>query len=236
MHSGPQRQPAPCLKGKSLESAPFLQKSPICDSLATNLADNVGTGTRNTGRAHCSSRKVAPPASPATVVNADKSITFRLNYPSAKQVSVATDALLQNLAMTKSPDGVWTATTPPLVPEYYGYTFVVDGERILDPLNRNTHVNFVDLYSDILVPGTPPEPWELTDIPHGEVTRHLFTTQIGLHYPENQTAYVVYTPPGYNAKAERWISRAISVARFFRYGRGLDLDRPSQPDPGQNAG
>ena len=141
-----------------------------------------------------------PPAWPSTVVNPDKSITFRLNYPTAKQVSVATDALLQNLAMTQGPDGVWTATTPPLAPEYYGYTFVVDGVKILDPLNRNTHVNFVDLYSDILVPGTPPEPWELTNIPHGDVTRHLFTTHIGLHYPDDQTAYVVYTPPGYDAK------------------------------------
>ena len=35
---------------------------------------------------------------------------------------------------------------------------------------------------------------------HGDVTRHLFATHIGLHYPDNQTAYVVYTPPGYNAK------------------------------------
>jgi enterochelin esterase family protein len=134
---------------------------------------------------------VPPPAWPSTVVNPDKSITCRLNYPTAKQVGVATDALLENLAMTQGPDGVWTATTPPLAPEYYGYTFVVDGVKILDPLNRNTHVNFVDLYSDILVPGTPPEPWELTNIPHGDVTRHLFTTHIGLHYPDDQTAYVV---------------------------------------------
>ena len=67
--------------------------------------------------------------------------------------------------MTLGSDGVWTATAPSLAPEYYGYTFVVDGVKILDPLNRNTHVNFVDLYSDILVPGTPPGPWELTDIP-----------------------------------------------------------------------
>jgi enterochelin esterase-like enzyme len=141
-----------------------------------------------------------PPAWPATVVNPDKSITFRLNYPTAKQVSVTTDALLQNVAMTQGADGVWTGTTPPLAPEYYGYTFVVDGVKILDPLNRYTHVNFVDLYSDILVPGTPPEPWELTDIPHGDVTRHLLTTHIAVHYPENQTAYVVYTPPGYDAK------------------------------------
>ena len=117
-----------------------------------------------------------PPAWPATTINPDGSITFRLKYPTATKVAVATDALLQPLTMTLGSDGVWTAATPSLAPEYYGYTFVVDGVKILDPLNRNTHVNFVDLYSDILVPGAPPRPWELTDIPHGDVTRHLCIT------------------------------------------------------------
>ena len=135
-----------------------------------------------------------------TAVNADSSITFRLTYPGAKSVSVATDALLQPLAMAMDVNGVWSVTTAPLVPELYGYTFVVDGVKMLDPLNREVHTNFADLYSDILVPGTPPAPWELTDIPHGDVTMHRFTTRVGIHYPENQTAYVVYTPPGYDAK------------------------------------
>lgn len=138
------------------------------------------------------------PAPLGAVVNADHSITFSLKFPGAKQVSVATDALLQPLPMTQGAGGMWSATTPPLKPERYGYTFVVDGLRMLDPLNRDVHPNFLDLYSDILVPGTPPAPWELIDIPHGDVTRHIFTTKIALHYPGNQTAYVVYTPPGYD--------------------------------------
>ena len=139
----------------------------------------------------------APPAPLGAVVNSNHSITFSLQFPGAKQVSVATDALLQPLPMTQGTGGLWSATTPPLKPERYGYTFVVDGLRMLDPLNRDAHPNFLDLYSDILVPADPPAPWELTDIPHGDVTRHIFTTKIGLHYPGNQTAYVVYTPPGY---------------------------------------
>jgi enterochelin esterase family protein len=142
------------------------------------------------------------PAPLGAVVNSDQSITFSLHFPGAKQVSVATDALLHPLPMTQGAGGEWSATTPPLKPERYGYTFVVDGVRMLDPLNRDVHPNFLDLYSDILVPGTPPAPWELTDIPHGYVTRHIFTTKIGVHYPGNQTAYVVYTPPGYDPKRE----------------------------------
>jgi enterochelin esterase family protein len=148
------------------------------------------------------SQMLAQPAPLGAVVNADHSITFSLQFPGAKQVSVATDALLQPLRMTQQAGGLWTATTPPLKPERYGYTFVVDGLRMLDPLNRDVHPNFLDLYSDILVPGDPPAPWELIDIPHGYVTRHIFTTKIALHYPGNQTAYVVYTPPGYDPKRE----------------------------------
>jgi hypothetical protein len=177
-----------------------------------------------------------PPAWPATTVNPDGTITFRLKYPTATKVTVATDALLQPLTMTQDADGVWTATTPSLAPEYYGYTFVVDGVKILDPLNRYTHVNFVDLYSDILVPGTPPEPWELADIPHGDVTRHLFTTHIGLHYPDNQTCLRGLHAARVRRKAERRLPRAVSVARFFRHRRWLDADRPGESDAGPDAG
>ncbi len=141
-----------------------------------------------------------PVKPPMTAVNPDNSITFRLTYPGAKQVTVATDALLQPLTMTQDANGLWTATTPPLPPERYGYTFIVDGVHMLDPLNFDVHPNYMDFYSDILVPANPPAPWELTDIPHGYVTRHVFTTHIAQHFPDNQTAYVVYTPPGYNAK------------------------------------
>ena len=144
--------------------------------------------------------QAAPPLPPKTAVNADGSITFRLTYPGARRVTVVTDALLQPLPMVLGADGVWAATTPVLVPEHYGYTFLVDGVHMLDPLNLDVHVNFVDPYSDVLVPATPPAPWELTDIPHGEVSHHLFTTHIGVNFPDNQTAYVVYTPPGYDPK------------------------------------
>ncbi|MGH9617802.1 MAG: esterase [Acidobacteriaceae bacterium] len=146
------------------------------------------------------SQTASAPHPAITTVNPDDSITFRLTYPGAKHVIVTTDASLRPLTMTKDANGVWSVTTPPLAPEHYQYTFVVDGVSMLDPLNRDVHPNFVGFYSDILVPGNPPKPWELTDIPHGNVTRHFYTTHIGLHYPYNQTAYVVYTPPGYNPK------------------------------------
>ena len=138
-----------------------------------------------------------------TTVNADHSITFRLQAGAAKAVTVSTDALLAPLTLTRDADGLWSGTTPPLPPELYGYTFDVDGVKELDPLNGAVHPNYLDLYSDVLVPGSPAAAWELTDIPHGDVTRHGYRTGIGLHYPQGETAYVVYTPPGYDGRRKQ---------------------------------
>jgi enterochelin esterase family protein len=43
-------------------------------------------------------------------------------------------------------------------------------------------------------------PWELTGIPHGAVTHRFLTTHIARNLPEDQEPYIVYTPPGYDAR------------------------------------
>jgi enterochelin esterase-like enzyme len=139
-------------------------------------------------------------------VNADRSITFRYMAPSAEKVLVNSDAFLVSQPMTKGADGVWTLTTEPMPPQYYSYSFSVDGVTKLDPFNPITVQNsdtlpaVYYLGSKVLVPGTPPMPWELTDIPHGVVEHHYFTTHIVKDLEANQSAYNVYLPPGYDAK------------------------------------
>ena len=71
---------------------------------------------------------------------------------------------------------------------------------MLDPQNRNLRPNIVGLSSDMLVPGSTPQPWELTAVPHGAVTHFAFTTHIAKNLPQNQEPYLVYTPPGYDPK------------------------------------
>ncbi len=137
----------------------------------------------------------------ATAVNPDGSITFRLNNAGATAVTVESDAVPKPLPMQKDAKGLWSATTPPLPPEHYGYSFRVDGgPAMLDPQNRTLRPNIVGLSSDILVPGSTPQPWELTAIPHGAVTRFAYTTHIAKNLPQNQEPYLVYTPPGYDPK------------------------------------
>lgn len=144
-----------------------------------------------------------PPAPPpsSTAVNPDGSITFRYSNAGAQAVHVQTDAVAKPLTMQKDANGIWSASTPPLKPEHYGYSFQVDGGTgMLDPLDHNVRPNLVGLSSDILVPGSTPQPWELTPIPHGNLTHQVYTTKAAKNLPANQEPYVVYTPPGYDPK------------------------------------
>lgn len=141
-----------------------------------------------------------PAPGTTTAVNPDGSITFRYTNAGAQNVTVETDAAPKPLTMQKGENGVWTVTSPPLKPEYYGYSFRVNGVSMLDPLNHTIRPNLVGLSSDILVPGSTPEPWELTEIPHGNLTRYMYTTKVGQNLPARQEPYIVYTPPGYDSK------------------------------------
>src|ERR1700732_3820877 len=66
----------------------------------------------------------APVVSPE--VHADNRVTFRFRGPNAKDVSVQIEGASKPLAMQKDDEGIWSATTEPLVPDYYGYAFLVD--------------------------------------------------------------------------------------------------------------
>jgi enterochelin esterase family protein len=102
--------------------------------------------------------------------------------------------------MTKDDAGVWSVTTPVLAPEVYNYSFAVDGNRVPDPKNYEVHAAFGGLESLITVPGATPMSWELTSVPHGELTLHRFTTHVARNLPADQSSYIVYTPAGFDPK------------------------------------
>src|ERR1700688_3363165 len=73
----------------------------------------------------------APVVSPE--VHADNRVTFRFRAPNAKEVALALEGAAKDLAMQKDEQGVWTVTTEPLAPDFYGYAFVDDGVHLIDP-------------------------------------------------------------------------------------------------------
>src|SRR5215468_10700844 len=71
-------------------------------------------------------------------VHPDGRVSFRLKAPDAKKVQVQPGGADNGLGkgpydMDRGADGTWTVTTPPAVPGFHYYWFIVDGLRVNDP-------------------------------------------------------------------------------------------------------
>ncbi len=135
--------------------------------------------------------------------NPDRSVTFRYQDPAATKVVLNIDTAAKPIPMVKGADGLWTYTTPPLAPEIYSYSFDVDGRPQFDP-NNLTHIppNLVYRGNQVEVPANAPQLWDTQNVPHGELHRHRYTTGIVKGIAANTSEYIVYTPPGYDARAK----------------------------------
>ena len=139
------------------------------------------------------------PALKSHEVNPDRSVTFRLYAPTAAAVMVGVD-YDRSIPMAKGGDGVWTYTTPPLVPALHMYNFTNDGTAILDPLNPALDPCLRLLTNEVTVPG-PAQMWDVADVPHGVVHRHIYRTSVIKGLEGDAEKYYVYTPPGYDPKS-----------------------------------
>ena len=145
-------------------------------------------------------RKAAAPSAPqvSPEVHSDGSVSFRLRAPNAKEVYLAREGAEQQ-AMQKDSEGVWSLTTTPLAPDYYGYSFVADGVRLIDPSNPLLTPNLLATENAVHVPGPLSLPWELNDVPHGEIHHHFYKSSVA----EDERDYYVYTPSGYAGSGQR---------------------------------
>jgi enterochelin esterase-like enzyme len=101
--------------------------------------------------------------------------------------------------MQKDDQGIWTVTTEPLAPDYYGYSFAADGVRLIDPENPLLVPNLLGSESAVHVPGPLSLPWELNDVPHGEIHHHFYRSKVA----EDDRDYYVYTPAGYDPASKK---------------------------------
>lgn len=142
-------------------------------------------------------RPQQPPPIQSPEVQSDGRVTFRLRDPNAQHVSVGVAGTAEPYVMQKDQQGVWSVTTPPLTPDLYGYSFNADGVHLLDPSNHRIIPNLLNPSSEVHVPAPSPQPWEMTDIPHGLIHHHFYRSGI---IGDNRD-FFVYTPPGYDAIA-----------------------------------
>lgn len=132
------------------------------------------------------------------LVDTDRTVTFRLSAPEAHEVAVNCEAF-GTKPMTRGDGGIWSYTSNALKPDLYTYTFTQDGKRITDPANPEIKDGVFGDESLLAVPGEKDAPWEIRDVPRGRVDRRSYRSEIAAH----ERPCYIYTPPGYDAKAER---------------------------------
>jgi enterochelin esterase-like enzyme len=145
-----------------------------------------------------------PPPVTSPEILPDGRVTFRLLAPDATSVSVTGDwpggIDRTTTPMVKDDKGAWSATVGPLKPEFWIYTFTVNGVTTLDPRNINTRRNTNRIENTLLVPGPESADYTVNAVPHGTVSLQWYAfPTVGA----TRRAYV-YTPPGYESGTERY--------------------------------
>ena len=131
-------------------------------------------------------------------VHPDNTVTFRLRMPNASKVTVNLEGT-KDAEMTKDDQGVWSYTTAPLQPDFYGYEYYVDGTIVLDPGNPLMKPNLLFKANMVHVPGPSTLSWEMNDITHGIVHHHFYHSKV----VGDDRDFYVYTPPNYDAKDKK---------------------------------
>ena len=155
-------------------------------------------GSMVLGGAQSPQRPAPAPLLASPEVDSNHRVTFRLRAPNAKEVLLAREGA-EPVPMQKDEQGVWSVTTDPLEPDFYGYSFEADGVRLIDPSNHLMKPNLLNPQSVVHVPGAASLPWEINDVPHGVIHHHYYRSGI----VGDDRDFYVYTPPAYDPSAKK---------------------------------
>lgn len=135
-------------------------------------------------------------------VNADKSVTFKVNAPNADNVAVYGDWAQDKGygQLQKNAEGIWEYTTPVLPSEMYTYRIIIDGIPGLDPSNPFTRRDVGNVFSIFYVPDGPADYYLVKDVPHGNVTQTWYHSEG--HQADRRLS--IYTPPCYGKGKKRY--------------------------------
>lgn len=163
---------------------------------------------QNAPRSDAAAPATASPAShdilTSPEVLPDHRVTFRIYAPKASEVSIQGDWIAQGRGtgghLQKDNQGIWSITVGPLVPDFYSYTYTVDGVRTIDPQNPMIKQGIARLESMFLVPGEEAAFADTWPVPHGDV-RIVWYDSPALSCVRRMH---IYTPPGYDRSDERY--------------------------------
>jgi enterochelin esterase family protein len=138
----------------------------------------------------------------STEIAVDRRVTFRIYAPKASEVLLTGDLIegYGTKPMARDDVGVWSVTMGPLAPDYYSYSFVVDGVKTIDPKNPEIKQGIRSVDNMLMVPGPEAAFQERRTVPHGEIRIAWYpSTTLG-----GERRLHVYTPPGYDESQDRY--------------------------------
>lgn len=134
----------------------------------------------------------------------DGSVTFRIMAPTADSIKISGSWMqgwgsAENL--TKGTEGLWELNISDLNPDYYNYSYNVDGVRTVDPHNPWVIRDVRNTFSAFILPGEESEFIQLSDQKNGTIQE--------IWYPSptlnmDQRRMKVYIPPNYNESNEEY--------------------------------
>ncbi|MDR2954486.1 MAG: esterase [Prevotella sp.] len=133
-------------------------------------------------------------------IHADNTVTFRLLAPDSKEVKLTGDWFQGDIAMAKDDTGMWSYTTEVLSSNLYGYAFLVDGVRVIDPGNVYVNRDVATLSSIFIVKGGNGDYYNVNNVPHGSITRRWYDSPGN----EMKRRITIYTPSGYENSKEKF--------------------------------
>jgi enterochelin esterase family protein len=155
------------------------------------------TVTRAAGQSPQAASNV--PGAQTPIIHPDRRITFTLNAPDANSVAVAGGDGLGNspFPMTKGADGLWSVSTPPAVPGFHYYWFILNGVQVNDPAS-DIFFGYGRPTGGIEVPEAGAQFYSIQDVPHGEVREKWYFSKTTGAWRRA----LVYTPAGYEKSSK----------------------------------
>ena len=136
---------------------------------------------------------------------ADGKVTFRINAPEAKSVTLESELLATPVALTKGDDGVWSVTLTDHVDDVFKYCFIVDGTKVADPTNMYLSPDQGFKYSIAYAPNNPYDVQKLGSIKFGTIA-HDWNQNTATYVPSISAADggIIFLVPGKDDTMESW--------------------------------
>lgn len=144
--------------------------------------------------ADCKPSSLNVPGAPYPCVFPDHRAIFRVDAPDAQKVRVRVGS---GFDMAKGADGLWYATTTPLVEGFHYYLLSIDGATVSDQAT-GSFFGGGTWSSAIEIPAADADFYSHKDVPHGVVRDQSYFSTVTQQW---RRAFI-YTPPGYDTNSK----------------------------------